>query len=404
MKRILFVDDDPSVLRGLERTLYPMRVEWEMSFVETGRQALTLMTERPFDVVVTDMRMPGMNGNELLNEVMHRFPRTVRIILSGHADTELILRCVGSTHQFLSKPCEPAVLQAVVERAASLDRVLKHEPLRKLTARMKRLPSLPSLFTQIVRKLQSPEADAEEIAAIVNQDVGLMAKLLQVVNSAFFGLRHDVSSPVEAVSYLGTNTIKSIVLTIETFRDFEDVVCPGFSHEELWLHCNQTATAARAIAQAEGSNARVADEAYCAALLHDSGKLVLAGNFGESYASVLALARTQSRPLPDCEKHAFGATHASVGGFLLGLWGLPAPIVEAVALHHEPVLSVERSFCPLTAVHAANAFVREWHDTSGRGIPPSPLDLGYLEAIGLAGQIPAWRDAAGEALNAVQLP
>ena len=103
--RILFVDDEPLVLQGLQRMLRPMRNEWEMAFVESGRRALEEMATLPFQVVVSDMRMPGMNGAQFLSHVQELYPRTVRLILSGHADKDLIMKCVGTAHQFLAKPC-----------------------------------------------------------------------------------------------------------------------------------------------------------------------------------------------------------------------------------------------------------------------------------------------------------
>src|SRR5271168_4540910 len=120
-KRILFVDDDKFALNGMDRSLRSMRDEWEMEFVGGGNQALLRMDEAAFDVIVSDMRMPGMNGAELLNEVMKRHPKTVRLILSGYADHDLIMKCVGSTHQYLAKPCDAKTLKMTVQRAAHLE-------------------------------------------------------------------------------------------------------------------------------------------------------------------------------------------------------------------------------------------------------------------------------------------
>src|SRR5262245_37814840 len=100
MKKILFVDDEPNVLQGLERMLRSMRHEWEMQFAMSGPAALERLAEQTFDVIVSDMRMPGMTGAQLLTEVSQRHPHIVRIILSGQADQEDILRSVGPTHQY----------------------------------------------------------------------------------------------------------------------------------------------------------------------------------------------------------------------------------------------------------------------------------------------------------------
>src|SRR5437762_9749706 len=156
-KRVLFVDDEPLVLQGLQRMLRHMRQEWEMEFVDSGPKALEAMASNPFAVIVSDMRMPGMNGAHLLNEVMKRYPKTVRLILSGHADQDLIMKCVGSTHQYLTKPCEPEALKATVRRASALAGSLQNEKLLQLISQMDRLPSIPALYVEVMEKLQRPE-------------------------------------------------------------------------------------------------------------------------------------------------------------------------------------------------------------------------------------------------------
>ncbi|MEO7650489.1 MAG: response regulator, partial [Bryobacteraceae bacterium] len=105
MKQLLFVDDEPKVLEGLKRSLRPMREDWNMSFVTSGAEALQTLEQAPFDVIVSDMRMPVMDGAQLLNEVRQRFPQVVRIVLSGQSDKELIYQSIAATHQYLDKPC-----------------------------------------------------------------------------------------------------------------------------------------------------------------------------------------------------------------------------------------------------------------------------------------------------------
>src|SRR5580700_3579302 len=161
--RILLVDDEELALRGLIRLLYSMRDEWDMEFLDSGEKALARMAIAPFDVVISDMRMPGMNGAELLNEVMKRHPKTVRLILSGYADRELILKCVGSTHQYLAKPCDAEALKMTVRRAAELERSMKTETLRQLVTRCVILPSVPALYSEMIEALQDAEADIETI-------------------------------------------------------------------------------------------------------------------------------------------------------------------------------------------------------------------------------------------------
>ncbi len=390
-KRILFVDDEALVLQGLQRMLRPMREEWEMEFLDSGAKALERMAVSPFDVVVSDMRMPGMNGAELLSRVMQQYPQTVRLILSGHADKELILKCVGSTHQFLAKPSDPEAIKAVVRRASATDDAMQNDTLKRLVAKMDRLPSIPSLYTEIVEALHDPEVALETVGNIIAKDIAMTAQILKLVNSAFFGLRRQVSSPAEAANYLGLDTIRSLVLSINAFSQYDSVKIEGFSFAALWTHSLDTGAAAKAVAQLEDADRKLADEAFVAGLLHDTGKIVLAANYADQYGEVMKLMQNDGLEQCQAEQRVFGATHANVGGYLLGLWGLPVPVVEAIAFHHRPSDAVEKTFCPLTAVHVANALLHETAGTSATS--PNPrLDAAYLTALGLTGRWPAWQE------------
>lgn len=389
-KRILFVDDEPMVLQGLQRMLRPMREEWEMVFVESGRAALDLMSQSSFDVLVSDMRMPQMNGAELLAEVFKRYPQTVRLILSGHADRDLILKCVGSTHQYLAKPCRPDDLKAAIARATELTQSLKDKGLRQLVSCMQRVPSMPRLYVQIVEVLKDPEVGLDAIGDIISKDPPLTAKILKLVNSSFLGLAREIASPTEAVSQLGPETLKSLVLAVHAFSQFEGTPLGGFSLEALWRHSQNTARLSQAIARMEDAEQKIVDEAFVGGLLHDIGKLVLAANFAADYARILEIGRQGTVPLVAAEENTFGANHADIGGYLLGLWGLPVPVVEAIALHHSPSHCTHKGFCPLTAVHAADALVH-FEQSPDKVFIPGLLDSAYLNHLGLEDRIETWR-------------
>lgn len=390
-KRIIFVDDEDMVLQGLQRMLRPMRDEWEMEFFNSGAQALERLARSPVDVVVSDMRMPGMNGAEFLAHVMRQHPRTVRLILSGHADKDLILRCVGSTHQFLAKPCDPEAIKATVRRAAATDDALQSDTLKQLVGRMGRLPSIPSLYGEIVEALHDPEVSMDTVGRIIGKDIAMTAQIMKLVNSAFFGLRRHVASPAEAATYLGLDTIRSLVLSINAFSQFESVKIEGFSFSALWAHSLDTGAAAKAVAKAEDMDGKMADESFVAGLLHDTGKIVLAANFPAQCAEVLRLIQGGGLEPCQAEQQVFGANHADVGGYLLGLWGLPVPVVEAIAFHHRPSCAVENGFCPLTAVHVANAFVHGPAEADPAAAD-ARLDAAYLETLGLGARVPVWRE------------
>jgi HD-like signal output (HDOD) protein/ActR/RegA family two-component response regulator len=395
-KRVLFVDDEPLALQGLQRMLRTMRGEWEMFFAASGAEGLELMSQAPFDVVVSDMLMPGMNGAQFLGEVRRLFPKTVRIVLSGHAQKDLVLQAVGPVHQYLAKPCPPEILKAVVLKASSLGTLLENDGLRKFVAQLDRIPSIPSLYRDITEKLQGSSASAEEIAELVMQDPGMTAKILKVVNSAFFGFYGSVSSVGKAVSCLGLETIKSLVLSVDAFTPCE----PGqFEHEMdvLWKHSLDTAFGASMIASSENAEKEVTDAAFAAGLLHDVGKFVLVWFFGPQYTQAVRKAQEENIEIRDAEKQIFEASHDKVGAYLAGLWALPERIVEAISWHHCPEMSASKGFTALTAVHVANALAYEQNDAINR-VPVGRINMSYLTELGLAERLEAWRDAMGQRL------
>jgi HD-like signal output (HDOD) protein/CheY-like chemotaxis protein len=393
VKRVLFVDDDATVLSGLQRMLRPMRAEWEeMAFAGGGEEALRLLAERPFDVVVSDMRMPGIDGVQLLGEVKLRYPGVVRIVLSGHADQEMILRSIGPAHQFLSKPCQPDLLRSTVDRACTLQQRLSSPELKQVAAQMGALPSLPSLYNEVLAEINSPKGSIETVGRIISRDVAMTAKVLQIVNSAFFGVRQRVTEPAHAARFLGMETIKALVLSVQVFSRFERAGVAAAALQQLSDASMRVGAFARLIAREEGLPREVADQSFFAGLLHDVGALLLLANRAEAYVNVRAAA---AGGLEEAEAAAFGASHGDLGAYLLGIWGLPGPIVEAVAFHHRPGQLQPHALGALTCVHAADAIEAELFGDPRLSLP----DPGYLAALGLDSRYGHWRDvcvAAGE--------
>jgi len=391
MNSLLFVDDEPQVLQGLQRQLRTMRHEWQMHFVASGPEALALLETTPVDVLITDIMMPGMDGAQLLAEVSKRYPHIIRLVLSGHADREAVLRLVGPAHQHLSKPCDPDELRHAIARAFSLRQLLASEPLKRLVAGVRCLPTLPTLYTQLTEELQRDEPSIERIGQIVSKDLGLTAKILQLVNSAFFGLSQPIANPTEAVAYLGLTTVRALVLALQVFGQFQTKAVKGLSVEGLARHGWTSGVFARRIAEAERGDTKLLDQCLVAGLLHDVGRLVLASEMPECYAGVLEAARSTGQPLWQVEQATLQATHAEVGAYLLGLWGLPNPVVEAVGFHHRPMDCPLRQFAPVVAVHVADALA---HQQPGEPDTPMAGSLAptLLETLGLNGRLDVWRD------------
>jgi HD-like signal output (HDOD) protein len=392
-KKLLFVDDEPLVLQGLKRALRSMSGDWEMEFVGSGEEALVFLAATPFDVVVSDMRMPGMTGAELLNRVAELYPKTVRLILSGHADRDLTARCVGSTHQYLSKPCEPDDIRSAVSRAAWLEKVLQSECLQLLFRQIKYLPTVPSLYLDLVETLKRSDASLEDVGRVIGKDPVTTAKILRICNSVMFGSGHAIDSPEAATVYLGLDATRALVLSLGAFSQFEQARLGGMTVDALWRHSRSVATLAKQIARLQTEDLKVIDEAFVAGMLHDLGKLVMAARLPDEYAEVARLASADRLELWAAEEQVLGANHGEAGGYLLGLWGLSVPIVEAITFHHRPSHGSHPEFTPLTAVHAADVLVHEANPNDSRFIP-ARLDLEYLESLRLTDRLSLWRQAA----------
>jgi HD-like signal output (HDOD) protein len=401
MNRILFVDDEPRVLEGLRRMLHPVRREWDMEFVLGGQEALDRMTVSPFDVVVSDMRMPGMDGSEVLDQVMQRFPATVRMILSGQCHRDAVLRTVGLAHQFLTKPCDSETLKAAVLRACrSRDRV-KDAGYRQVVSRVKCVPSSPAAYSALVAELESAEPSVERLGQIVSRDVGMTAKFLQLVSSGFFGSPQKSVDPVRWAAFLGIETIRQVAASAGVVGSTELNLPLNCSMEALGAHSRKVAGCAAAIAAKETDDATLIGHAYLGGLLHDVGLLVLAEHFPKRFAETWTRSRAERVSIGEVESRSFCTTHADLGGYLLALWGVPDAIVDATACHHRPSRSPATSFSPLTAVHVADAVA----DAAALGVPVDAgfVDVEYVTRTRCAGRLHQWYDIC-EAIESREVP
>lgn len=388
-KRFLFVDDDANILQGLRRMLRSRRNEWEMAFAQSGEEALRLMDEQPFDAVVTDMRMPAMDGASLLDEIKGRTPGTIRIILSGQSDDDTVLQALAPTHQYLSKPCDSETLKQTLSRACALHDLLKDEQMKALIGSMQSLPSISAIHTQLLQKLRSPEATTDDVGEVIRRDMGMTTKILQLVNSAQFGPPRPVADPGEAARILGLETIRALATTVQENSLVAETLLPDFSLSDLWRHSLTVGTLARAIAGDATPENWSPDGAMMAGLLHDTGKLVLAARAPERYAAAISLAREQNKTPIEAETEIFGTTHAEVGAYLLGMWGLPDVTVEAVAFHHRPGDCPSEGPHPSGVLHVADALLHRLSPKSSQGAAV-PLDEAYLQSVGQAERISEW--------------
>jgi putative nucleotidyltransferase with HDIG domain len=351
MIRILFVDDEVNVLQGMRRSMQDMKNEWIMEFASSGAAALDALAKMPADVIVSDMRMPGMDGWQLLTEVKKRHPQMLRLVLFGPTDPSCIMRSVRSAHQYLPKPCDGAALKAFIAQAYMLKQLHGSERLAKLLARLGALPSAPQVFSEMLTHLQLPVPSVSDAARIMSNDAALGANVVKLANSAYFGSRQPIITAGRAAAYLGPDILGALVLGLGVFKSGAPSGIRGFSLKRLWHHSLETAIAARTVARSEKLSPAQADEAFVAGMLHDVGKVVFAARPAAATNDPLSAGTHATAQM---EAH-----HAEVGACLLASWGFPNSIVEAVAFHHTPGQAVGGGLCLPTLVHIADRLVHQ---------------------------------------------
>lgn len=375
---ILFVNDDQNVIDSLQLAIEPQLDKWDVFYANSGEEALKVLDTQTVDMVITDMKMPGMDGVELLDAVMVRHPEIIRLLLSDNANPSLAIQSSGVAHQFISQHCTSAAIITIIERAVGLRQLLQDSDLKNTISEMDTLPSLPTLYLDMLNELHSEDPSLRKVGQIVSKDPGMTAKILQLANSAYFSLRRHLSNPVEAVAYLGVDHIQTMALAYHAFSQFKPHPKIRFSMDRFWEHSYSTAMQAKIIASDEEAQSDIVNDSFTAGLLHDIGKLMFACRLPDQYALAVKEAVATRIPLWEAEYKCFSVTHAEVGAYLLGLWGLPESIVESVAYHHTPALCPNQTFCALTALHAADS--RNENRCLARIVPPQS-DTDYLNRL-----------------------
>lgn len=386
---VLFVDDEPQVLNGLRRSLHGLRRRWDLRFASGGQQALYELATGPVDVVVCDMRMPEMDGAEVLHHVREHYPNVVRLALSGQADQNLLLKAGGSIHNYLCKPCDAETLEAAIVQTVRAHGLLHNEAVLEVVRSIRVIPSLPRVLQLLFEELRRPDPNLNHIGDLVSQDPGLTAQLLRLINSPFFAISQPVTNVTTAVTLLGVQTVAAALITHQLFSTADERTLARLGLSGLFAHSTLTSRLAVKVARLFAGNSRMAAAAGAAGLLHDVGKLVLATNLTERYTRVADRVAGGEGSTREAELDIIGAPHDWVAGHLLYIWGLPVDIVDAVAFHHDPRHGGNRSVGPVAAVHLANAAA---HARPGTPWPPPWLDTEFLEDIGWNVTPETWED------------
>jgi HD-like signal output (HDOD) protein len=361
MKKILVVDDDRNILQSFKRAFHFMHREWKVVLCDNGRVAFDLMqADGAFDLIISDLRLPGLSGIDLFKKVKESFPGTIRFSLTGYPESSLLIEAASVSHRLISKPCEAKKLIALIKNSLLLREKLQNTEVRNSIYKLGVIPSLPKYYEEFCKEIKSPDASVAKLGKIIGKDIGMTTKVLQLVNSAFFGLRRKVTNPVQAAILVGLNGLQNVILVAGFFaacgkNDFPQAL----NIESIWQHSLATANRAKKIAAEKGLSQDDIDTCYTAGLLHDLGIVVLASTNKSDYGKVLALVHKENLSLPQAEKRIFDLDHATVGGFLLDMWGLPHAISEIVAFHCSPSCDPSRDIDPLSIVCAADKLVAQ---------------------------------------------
>ncbi|AQT68686.1 Hydrogenase transcriptional regulatory protein hupR1 [Anaerohalosphaera lusitana] len=389
-KRILFVDDDKHLLNGLRRMLRKMKDRWDMDFANGGQEALDALRLNKYDVIVSDMLMPGISGVRLLEHVRERYPGTIRFMLTGCSKEPLNEHAIMCAHQMVAKPCDTDELINMIEHSLSLHDGIKSHKAAQVMAQMRSIPSMPRIYQRVIKTLRKPHCSLRRVGRIIAEDIGMSSKMLQVANSAFYGKSGHIADPTRAVVHLGLRTVEALVLTHGVFSTLTEEQMKDFWVDGIHEHCVRVGLLTKKICKLEGMSEEELELASMAGILHDAGLMILVSEFPEEYRRAIELSRSEHISIYESECEEIKMTHAELGGCLLDLWGLPNAIIEAAAMHHDPGLSEGRGFSILAAVYAADVIDHELCSSPGGGWVKG-ADMEYIEKMGLSEKLQQWR-------------
>ena len=389
-RRILLVAGDAIARSEMEQFVRPLAEDSDCFFYDSYGQAGAYLVGNHVDAVVADVSEGASYPTEFLSTVARLQPNAVHFLVTDKEERTRSNAWIGTAIQYLPKKADPNTQASIIERSFRLGDWMRHETIRKLAGQIRELPSHPTLYTQLLAELKSPDCDLEEVALLISQDPAMCAKMLKVVNSAFFGLVQPVCNSFDAVMFLGIERTRALILFTQYISLFRAKKSAYFSIDDLWNHSLTTASFARWIVQTETHDRSSAEEAFTAGLLHDLGKLMLMANLAEVYEKTLAVAHKRSIPCWDAERETLGTTHEILAACLLGLWGLPLPILGAVAGHHRPALQPGRRSLLVAAVHVANGLAQSQSNAGNTG--QAFIDHEYLDKLGLKACVERWRE------------
>ncbi|XPV77598.1 MAG: HDOD domain-containing protein [Desulfovibrio sp.] len=397
MIQILFIDDEQDILDGIRAMLRRKRKEWEMHYCTSPIKALQLLDEIVVDIIVSDIRMPEMDGVAFLHQLKQHHPHPIKIVLSGQTDQKNLFALVKLAHVFLLKPCNSNELIETIEKVLKLRHLLQHEGLREKVNNIETLPVVPETFSELTTLLEDKDVSMKEISDLIAQDVSVSSTILKTVNSAFFGLFGSVKDIHRAVPLLGIDIVKGLILGVHTISNFRDSELETLSLNHLWKHSFNTALIAREIAKAESMSKADVETSYVAGLLHDIGKLLFAQVLPDEYKVTLNNFSQSDKSLYAEEQLQLNTTHAELGAYLLNLWRMPEEVVIAVNNHHTFAIP-EEGFRPAHCVNIANHLEHKLV-VYNKDYTFSPLCIDELERLHMSDRLDQWEKQVARLLE-----
>ncbi len=391
-KKILFVDDNENVINGIQRQLRPYREQWETFFASSACQALDLMAQQAIDLIVTDILMPDMRGDQLLKKVSHDYPGTVRMILSGYADEETLKSGLEVAHQYLSKPCSAEMLREAISQVFKIQACVNNPRIIASVGDPNQLPSLPKIYHELNSAIANDNTTASDIAKIFSQDMVLSAKLLHLINSPYFGLNRKISNLTDAVNLIGVKKLNNLVVSVHVKTAFpvNDPTMMGYM-EYLWQDAARVAELARLIALSENQQDDRPDQAYLSGLLHNLGLLIFLSRGGDKLKTLLGLLNQTETKAAELETAIFGFTRSEAAAYVLSLWKIPPRIIEAILLQNSPNETDYEGINALTALHVSACLLKPNAMPGIDKLFAMTIDATYLQRIDKLERLPDWQ-------------
>ena len=386
----LYVGNESALVDFFTRIDQNCGIGWTGASVADRASVGEFLSNNECDLILVDADLNGSDGYDLLEQMRREHPAILRFVVADPNKKQEMVRLLTVAHQAIARPYKIEGLCRQLKNGIGLHNLLSSDALTARISAIQSLPCLPETYSKLTAELANDSASAKRVAELVSADAAVTAKLLQIVNSAFFGLSRRVEDVIHAVNLVGFDTVRSLVLTAGAFDSFKGLNVPDSSIDEIYSASLNVGARSRLLAHSFGVHARDTEDSLLGGMLHTIGKLVMAKYFREELIEALELCRETRISLSAAEEKVLGVNDAAVGAYLLSLWGLSNPIVEAVALYQQPSRCSEVVLGPLTFVHLGWAMTDD-ERRRVRDEKDSSVDNDYLEKLGLRGQLTALR-------------